>query len=57
MALSLVLVVTAGLLLGSFRNLATLDIGFDRNHVLLANVDLATAKVPKEQYRLHLRSD
>ena len=39
-ALSLVLLVTAGLLLRSFRNLATLDIGFDRNHVLLVNVDL-----------------
>jgi predicted permease len=49
-ALSLVLVIAAGLLLGSFRNLATLDIGFDRNHVLLVNVGLATAKVPKEQY-------
>jgi predicted permease len=50
-ALSLVLVVTAGLLLGSFRNLATLDIGFDRNHVLLVNIGLANAKVPKDQFR------
>lgn len=50
-ALSLLLVVTAGLLLGSFRNLARLDIGFDRNHVLLVNVGLANAKVPKDQYR------
>ena len=40
-ALSLVLLVTAGLLLRSFRNLATLDLGFDRRHVLLANVSLA----------------
>jgi putative ABC transport system permease protein len=37
-ALSLVLLVTAGLLLRSFRNLATLDLGFDRNHVLLVSV-------------------
>ena len=49
-ALSLVLVVTAGLLLGTFRNLVTLDTGFDRNHVLLVNVDLASANVPKDQY-------
>ena len=37
-ALSLVLLVTAGLLLRSFRNLAVLDLGFDRNHVLLVSV-------------------
>jgi putative ABC transport system permease protein len=37
-ALSLVLLVTAGLLLRSFRNLATVDLGFDRNHVLLVSV-------------------
>jgi len=49
-ALSLVLLVTAGLLLRSFRNLATLDIGFDRNHVLLVNVGLTNAKVPKSRY-------
>jgi predicted permease len=30
--------VTAGLLLRSFRNLATLDLGFDRNQVLVASV-------------------
>jgi predicted permease len=50
-ALSLVLVVTAGLLLASFRKLATLDIGFDRDHVQLVNVGLANAKVPTDQYR------
>ena len=49
-ALSLVLLVTAGLLLRSFRNLATSDIGFDRDHVLLINVGMATTQVPKEQY-------
>jgi putative ABC transport system permease protein len=49
-ALSLVLLVTAGLLLRSFRNLAKLDIGFDRNQVLLVNSNLATAKVPATQY-------
>jgi putative ABC transport system permease protein len=38
-ALSLVLVAVAGLLLGSFRKLATLDPGFRRDGVLLVNVD------------------
>jgi len=50
-ALSLVLLVTAGLLLRSFWNLASLDIGFDRRHVLLANVGLATTGIPAAQYR------
>jgi hypothetical protein len=35
LALSLVLLVAAGLLLRSFVKLATLDVGFDRNDVLL----------------------
>src|SRR5262249_35068165 len=34
-----------------FRNLATLDIGFDRNQVYLVNVGLGRAKVPQEQFR------
>jgi putative ABC transport system permease protein len=48
-ALSLVLLVTAGLLLRSFVKLATLDVGFDRNNVLLVGVDLKTAKVPPDR--------
>jgi putative ABC transport system permease protein len=48
-ALSLILLVAAGLLLRSFVKLATLDIGFDRNNVLLVDVDLKTAKVPPER--------
>ena len=50
--LSLVVLVTAGLLLRSFWNLASLDIGFDRNHVLLVNVNLTktNATVPKAEY-------
>jgi putative ABC transport system permease protein len=39
-ALSLVLVVSAGLMLSTFLRLETLDAGFDRNHVLLVGVDL-----------------
>jgi predicted permease len=42
-ALSLVLVVTAGLLLGSFRKLTTLDPGFQRDGVLLVSVSLRNA--------------
>jgi putative ABC transport system permease protein len=48
-ALSLVLLVAAGLLLRSFVKLATLDVGFDRNNVLLVVVDMKTAKVPPER--------
>jgi predicted permease len=48
-ALSLVLLVTAGLFLRSFIKLVTLDIGFDRNDVLLVNVDLPGANVPVER--------
>ncbi len=43
-ALSLVLVVAAGLFLGTFRTLTTLDPGFDANNVLLARVNFS--KVP-----------
>jgi putative ABC transport system permease protein len=42
-AVSLVLVATAGLFVRSFKNLVTLDGGFDRNNVLEANVDLHNA--------------
>jgi putative ABC transport system permease protein len=48
-ALSLVLLIAAGLLLRSFWKLATLDIGFDRNNVLLVNAALQVAKVPPER--------
>ncbi|MBV9880620.1 MAG: ABC transporter permease [Gemmatirosa sp.] len=42
-ALSLVLVLGAGLLLGTFRTLATFDPGFTRDGVLLVSVDLRDA--------------
>jgi len=48
-ALSLVLLVAAGLLLRSFTKMATLDLGFDRNNVLLVSADLEAAKVPPDQ--------
>ena len=42
-ALSLVLVMTAGLFVRSFANLVTLDMGFDRNNVLQADVGFQNA--------------
>jgi putative ABC transport system permease protein len=49
-ALSLVLLVASGLFLRSFVKLVTMDIGFDRNNVLLVHADLHIAKViPEEQ--------
>jgi len=48
-ALSLVLLVAAGLLLRSFVKLVTLDIGFDRNNVLLVHTDLRTPKIPVDR--------
>jgi putative ABC transport system permease protein len=49
LALSLVLLVAAGLFLRSFTKLITLDIGFDRNHVLIANVGLDEPKMTPQQ--------
>ena len=49
-ALSLVLLVTAGLLLRTFRNLASADVGFDANRVLLVNLNLLTATIPPSDY-------
>ena len=49
-ALSLVLLVTAGLLLRSFWKLATLDIGFDRNQVLLVNLNLTKGHLPAARF-------
>jgi putative ABC transport system permease protein len=49
LALSLVLLVASGLFLRSLVKLVTMDIGFDRNNVLLMSADLHTAKVPAEQ--------
>jgi putative ABC transport system permease protein len=48
-ALSLVLLVASGLFLRSLVKLVTMDIGFDRNNVLLVHADLHTAKVTPEQ--------
>ncbi len=54
-ALSLVLVIGAGLMLSTFFKLETLDSGFDREHVLLVRVDLRNAKYEKERLRAAMR--
>jgi putative ABC transport system permease protein len=43
-ALALVLLVSAGLMVTGFRNLAHEDLGFDRNHVLTFRISLAESK-------------
>jgi putative ABC transport system permease protein len=48
-ALSLVLLVGAGLLLKTFAKLATVDTGFDKNQVLLVRVDPRYASVPLDR--------
>jgi putative ABC transport system permease protein len=48
-ALSLVLMVAAGLFLRSFEKLASLDMGFDRTNVLVMNVNLKAGGVPQEE--------
>ncbi len=48
-ALSLVLVVGAGLLLGTFRRLATLDPGFEPGGVVLASLDMGSAGFREEE--------
>jgi putative ABC transport system permease protein len=50
MALSLVLIVTAGLCLRSFMKLARLDTGFDRQHALLVTADLRATGIPVDRY-------
>jgi predicted permease len=49
-ALSLVLLVSAGLLLGSFRSLSTLDAGFDREGVLLVSINLPSDVPPEQRF-------
>jgi putative ABC transport system permease protein len=48
-ALSLLLVVGAGLMLTTFFKLETLDPGFERDHILLTSVDLRNGHYPQER--------
>ena len=53
-ALSLMLLVGAGLLVGSLRNLSTLEAGFTTDRVLLVNADLRRTGLPApRQLELH----
>ena len=49
-ALSLALLVTAGLFLRSFAKLVQLDPGFDRHNVLLVNAGLRSTNLKSDQY-------
>jgi putative ABC transport system permease protein len=49
-ALSLLLVAGAGLMLSTFWKLISLDAGFEREHVLLAGVDLRSGNYPMERW-------
>jgi putative ABC transport system permease protein len=51
-ALSLVLVVAAGLFVRTFARLASVPLGFDRDRVLLINVDTARARVDAQNRSL-----
>jgi predicted permease len=53
-SLSLVLLVGALLFVGTFRNLLSLDAGFRRDHLLVAQLNLAKLK-PDDEQRLRLR--
>lgn len=48
-ALSLLLVVGAGLMLSTFWKLTSVDPGFDRDHVLLVGLDLRNANFPQQR--------
>ena len=49
-ALSLVLLVGAGLFIGTMRNLLTVDTGFNRHNVLVVRADLRQAAIPKARW-------
>jgi len=48
-ALSLVLLTGAFLFVRTFRNLVTLNAGFQQDHILIANFDFSPLKLPKER--------
>jgi predicted permease len=54
-ALSLVLVVAAGLFIRTFTTLATLNVGFDRDPVLLVRLDPPTSAEPLQRAALYER--
>jgi putative ABC transport system permease protein len=49
-ALALILVIGAGLLVGSFRRLSSVDPGFQSDGVLMVSVDFQRTSMPRSQY-------
>lgn len=49
LAASLVLLIGAGLFIRSLRNVKTVDVGFDIEHLLVATADVRGARIPREQ--------
>ena len=52
LALSLVVLVAAGLLLGTFRNLVSLDPGFERQGVVVVSTDMQKARLDEARLRV-----
>lgn len=50
-ALSTVLLISAGLLVSTFKNLQTLNAGFDRDHVVTFNIDASSRQYSSPQIR------
>jgi putative ABC transport system permease protein len=55
-ALALVALAGAGLFIRSLRNARNLDLGFDANHLLVTNLNMAALQMPPEQGREFIRS-
>lgn len=55
-SMSVLLLVTAGLFIRSFRNAQSIDPGFDAGHVLTASIDLETRGYPESRGREFIRS-
>jgi putative ABC transport system permease protein len=53
-AISLVLLASAGLLIRSFSRLATTDLGFDTEHLLTADIQLLDMDYPEDHQRVRL---
>jgi putative ABC transport system permease protein len=57
LALAMVLLLAAGLLVRSFNKLTTVDLGFDREHVLTAQISLPRSKYKQPQQTLAFQQE
>ena len=55
MAFSLLLLIAAGLFGRSLQSLARIDVGYDRNHVLVAGIDVRAAFPPDQRLTMYQR--